>query len=514
MKKGFRRLTALLLALVLLAAAPLAARAEDAILIYKLGDRQYLGLNRLTGVLVNATESLPAHLDIPAEILGYPVKAIADKLFYGRDSLTSVTVPGTIETIGDQAFSSCRSLQMVTLQEGIKSLGKGAFRYCYGLKTVRLPSTLTTIENDTFDSCIALEELTLPEGVTTLGDRVFANCSSLRTVKFPSTVTAAGEYLFNQDKALESIELPPKLQTMPIALFNGCTSLKSVKVPSSVKTVGKSAFGDCSSLERLVLPEGVQTIEDWAFNGCSALTTLSVPSTVEQIAGDAFYACDNVTFYVKAGSYAQVFASANNRPFVVGTLTDEDVPPAMNYPATPFADAEAVGWARDYIRWVYAMGYMGSTSKYRQQFSPQAVVSRGQIVTILYNMEGRPKTGTSTFRDLKDGWYKDAVAWAQANGVVNGKTATTFVPAEPVTREQFAAILYRYASYKRKDLSKRGDLSVFSDAGRILPYARTAVTWAVGSKIIEGKGNGVLDPKGSTTRAEAAVMMYKFCNFL
>ena len=516
MKRKLSRLTALLLAFVLLAAAPLAARAEDAILIYKLGDQQYLGLNRLTGELEKATASLPAELEIPAEIQGCAVVSIRDRLFYGKDELTSVTVPSSVRRIGDEAFSACRSLQSVTLEEGVTTLGKKAFRYCYGLKEVNLPSTLKTIGSGAFDHCIELKTIVLPDSVTAMGNEVFATCSSLTSVTLPASLNTYGTYLFQDCTSLQSIQLPDTLQEIPPAMFFGCTALESITLSSALKTINKGAFGECSSLRRLVLPEGVTRIDDWAFYGCSSLRQLAVPSTVEYISKDAFYSCDNVTFYVKAGSYAQVVAAARGWPFEeISSGEEPGVPEDPGaYPATPFADAEAVGWAREYIRWAYAMGYMGSTSRYRQEFSPYGTVTRAQIVTILYNMEGRPQVPAASFTDLREDWYREAVGWAQSKGVVTGKTATLFAPNDPVTREQFAAILYRYASYKSKDLSRRGDLSVFTDAEKILPYARSAFVWAVGSEIIQGKGNGILDPKGSTNRAEAAVMMYKFTHNL
>ncbi len=526
MRKQAKRILALLLALVLAAALGCSALAEDAILVYKLGERQFLGLNRLTGVLVNATQSLPSHLVIPSEILGYKVTAIADKLFYGRDDLVSVTVPGTVETIGDEAFSSCLSLQSVTLQEGVRSLGKSAFRYCYSLREVSLPTTLTSLESDTFESCLALESVTVPEGVATLGDRVFANCTSLRTARLPQSLLSTGEYVFNGCSALESMALPGKLQSLSTAVFNGCSALKSVTVPSSVKIIGKSAFGECASLQTLILPEGVVSIEDWAFNGCTGLTALSVPTTVEQISGDAFYGCNDVVFYVKAGSYAQVFASANNRPFVTkpldpGTLPDDpgtkpDDPGTKpdnkpgDYPETPFVDDKTSGlaWARPYIRWAYAMGYIAGTTD--TTFSPKSSITRGMLVTLLYNMEGQPETGAATFSDLTLDYYKKPVAWAQQTGLVSGVGNNRFKPGEPVTREQFVAILYRYAAYKKKDTSQRGDLTRFRDSSRVMSFAVTPMTWAVGAGVVTGKENSRLDPKGSATRAEAAVMLYKF----
>lgn len=480
--------------------------------IYAVGDGQYIGLNKLTGVLEHATESMPENLVIPASINGYPVTSIADRLFQGRNGsendpndngIVSVTVPSSVRSIGDQAFASCTLLKSVRVEEGATSLGKNAFEYCYSLENVSLPSTLTSIEDYTFSTCLALRAITIPSGVSRIGSHAFFKCKNLVSVTMPDRITTIGDYTFSECTSLQSITLPASLSNISTALFNGCTALNHVEVSGSVESVGKSAFGNCITLEKLILPEGVERISEHAFDNCRSLKILSLPKTINSISTDSFYGCDNVTFYVINGSYAQVFASANRIPFVSGTLD-----PSPDYPETPFLDVKD-HWAKSSIEWAYAKGYFKGTSP--TKFSPDSPVNRGMLVTVLYRMEGSPTVGTSNFTDVKaNDYFASAVAWAQRTGVVNGMGNNTFKPYNNITREQLATMLYRYARYKQMNTSAQGNLSKFKDVSDISDYAGSAISWAVGSGIINGITSVKLSPKGTATRAQSAVMLQKF----
>ena len=146
-------------------------------------------------------------------------------------------------------------------------------------------------------------------------------------------------------------------------------------------------------------------------------------------------------------------------------------------------------------------------------FSPQQTTNRAMIVTILHRLEGTPAPGAQApFTDVPaDQYYAEAVAWAAANSIVNGTSETTYAPLNNITREQMAAILYRYAQYKNYDVSGSADLSAFTDAASISDYAVSALQWAVDAGLINGKGNGILDPKGSATRAEVSAILSRFC---
>lgn len=476
-------------------------------LIYQVGDRAFLSLDRYTGVLKSSV-GLTGTVTVPSEIEGIKVTSIGDSAFSGQNGLQGIKIPSSVKSIGDRAFASCVSLKTVEIEDGPTTLGKSAFQYCYALTSITLPSTLLSIDNYAFASCLELQSITLPGSVAHIGSYVFSDCTKLSSVTMPGGISSIGEYAFNDCRSLRSITLPEGLVELPIALFSGCTSLTQVTVPSSVRSVGSISFGNCTSLSRLVLPEGVTRIYDRAFSGCSGLKELSMPDSITSIAADSFYGCQGLTFYVNAGSYSQVFASANNIPFVLGQIDNNQNPGPGNYPPTPFID-EANHWASDYIRWSYAKGYFNGTTA--TTFEPDSSVTRGMLVTLLHRIEGRPSAGSSTFTDVSpSSYYAEGVAWAQANGIVNGVTATTFAPSQSITREQLATMLYRYAEYKSKNVSARGDLSRYQDNNRVSNYAGVSMSWAVGTGLITGTTSTTLTPKGRATRAQTAVMLYRF----
>lgn len=177
----------------------------------------------------------------------------------------------------------------------------------------------------------------------------------------------------------------------------------------------------------------------------------------------------------------------------------------------PFTDVSENDWFYQELVYVYQNGLMNGTDG--GKFSPNMTTSRGMIVTVLYRMEGQPAAGQSGFADVRDDMYYAApVAWAAANGIVNGYDSGLFGPEDPITREQMAAILYRYAAYKGRDVSARADLSGYPDAGRISDYAVESLRWANAVKLVNGTDAGTLSPTGQASRAQIAAVLARFCN--
>lgn len=178
----------------------------------------------------------------------------------------------------------------------------------------------------------------------------------------------------------------------------------------------------------------------------------------------------------------------------------------------PFGDVKSADWFYNDVKYVYEKGMMAGTAA--DVFAPNATTTRAMIVTILYRLEGSPAvTGTSAFTDVPAGqWYTDAVNWAAANQIVNGTSATTFAPNDSITREQMAAILYRYAQYKGYDVTKKADLSGYSDNGQVSAYAKDALAWANAAKLINGVTNITLAPQGNATRAQVSAILHRFCD--
>ena len=178
--------------------------------------------------------------------------------------------------------------------------------------------------------------------------------------------------------------------------------------------------------------------------------------------------------------------------------------------ANPFTDVSEKDWFYGDVMFVYENGLMLGTSK--TLFSPHGTATRGMMATILWRMEGSPAPkGKNSFTDVEAGkWYADAITWTAENGIFAGYGKDKFGPDDPITREQLAAIFYRYADYKGYDLTVKGNLDKFKDADKITDYAKTAMQWAVGSSLVKGKSGNLLDPQGTATRAEIAAMLHRF----
>lgn len=178
-------------------------------------------------------------------------------------------------------------------------------------------------------------------------------------------------------------------------------------------------------------------------------------------------------------------------------------------PGFPFADVAKGSWYYEGVRYAYENGLMSGTGE--GTFSPDLPTSRGMLVTILYRLAGSPAAGSASFTDVAKGqWYADGVAWASANGVVSGYPDGSFRPNDTITREQMAAILYQYARIQGKLDDSRADLSIFSDLDSLSAYAKEPMSWAVAQGLFSGVSADTLAPGGSTTRAQAAVILTAF----
>ncbi len=178
-----------------------------------------------------------------------------------------------------------------------------------------------------------------------------------------------------------------------------------------------------------------------------------------------------------------------------------------------FDDVLPDNWAYEAVEYVNEKGLMSGVGG--GSFSPGQPTTRGMLVTILYRMEGEPEyenTGTIRFTDVNDdAWYAKGVYWAAENGIVKGVGDGRYLPEDPVTREQMAAIFHRYAGYKGYDVTAQGDLSAFTDAASVGDWAREALIWAVDRELINGMGDGTVNPRGTATRAQTAAILMRFC---
>ena len=210
----------------------------------------------------------------------------------------------------------------------------------------------------------------------------------------------------------------------------------------------------------------------------------------------------------KDGTYT--FSMPAARVTVSAVFVSEDQGEIAEEPL-PFTDVASDAWYAQAAAYVYRQGLMSGTAQDR--FSPDLTTNRAMLVTILYRLAGSPAVdGGSAFTDVSGGdWFASGVAWASANGIVTGYGDGRFGPNDPITREQMAAILYRYAGFAGQSTAGRADLSGYTDAGQVSPYAAEAMGWAVDRGLITGVSAGTLAPGGSATRAQVATILMRFC---
>ena len=194
------------------------------------------------------------------------------------------------------------------------------------------------------------------------------------------------------------------------------------------------------------------------------------------------------------------------------TTADQPCDGGKDCPSAPFTDVDTAKWYHLSVDYVLTHKMMNGVSS--RTFAPNANLTRGMLVQILYNLEGKPKGTAANFSDVQaDAWYAEAVGWAASNKVVTGYADGTFRPNAAVTREQAAAILYRYAKSKDIDVSVGENTNILSyvDVQQASEYAIPALQWAVGAGVLNGKNGGRLAPTGTATRAEIAAIMQRWC---
>ena len=256
------------------------------------------------------------------------LQSIGDRAFYGCYSLSSLTLPSSLQSIGDSAFSYCNSLSSLTLPSSLQSIGYEAFAYCRSLTSLTLPSSLQSIGDSAFSGCSSLSSLTLPSSLQSIGDRAFSYCSSLSSLTFPSSssLQSIGNGAFSGCSSLTSLTLPSSLQSIGDEAFAYCRSLTSLTLPSSLQSIEGSAFIGCTSLRSVIcnqfykvigqmllssdgtqviaywgensevtIPEGVQSIGYSAFFRCKSLSSLTLPSSLQSIGDRAFSYCSSLS---------------------------------------------------------------------------------------------------------------------------------------------------------------------------------------------------------------------------
>lgn len=274
---------------------------------------------------------------------------------------------------------------------------------------------------------------------------------------------------------------------------------------SSVTVAGFKAVAGANNSYTVTVPYGtVVKTGSFVIVTRHPRATVSALTNTRNIWSFTVTAEDGVTTAVYT---VTVNAAALPEPITPGV--DNKKPASKPEVKLPFTDVSTSDWFYDDVAFVYENGLFSGTDS--RSFSPNASMTRAMLVTVLYRLEGEPTvTGRSSFTDVRSGaYYEKAVIWAAANGIVTGTDSTSFSPDAKVTREQLAAILYRYAQYRKLDTDASAKLNSFTDADSVSAYASEALGWAVSEGLING-ASGKLMPKGDATRAQVAAILHRF----
>ncbi len=328
--------------------------------------------------------------------------------------------------------------------------------------------------------------------------------ASLVKAKITLTVTLTGDLTDEQAKALEGTKTADEsAQVWELTISLGVTAKEGEEVLGSVE---KIALHKTDAPISITLKTGLDLDEQ-------DVRVLYLHDDAVKTASASVQDAANGVVALQASEFSPYIILYKAKPWDIGY---RDCPKDETCPIWPFTDATTTAWYHDGVHFCLENGLMVG---YGQNiFAPQDATTRAMVTAMLWRLNGSPAAGNAAgFADVAaDTWYHDAIVWAKSVGVVAGYDADTFRPNDVVTREQMMAIFYRYAKYTGCDVSTGSDagLGAFEDNGRISAYAVEAMRWAYGCGLLAGDLQGekvLLDPRGSTTRAQVATFMMRFC---
>lgn len=503
---------------------------------------------KIVGIILPATVREIGNRAIDCRYLKYlklndGLEVIKNAAINCGDELETLVIPDSVRYIGDEAISG-KALKNITMPKNLEYMGKRIFfgssydkdannringiQYHgqYLIAGIRIgyaeidssdPSAPT--QNKQIHEWEATGDTEIREGTTLMGADAFG-MSNITSVKFPST-----------------------LKSISHLGFYLCKNLNNIVIPGNVKEIGNNAFSWCESLSNLTISEGVEHIGEAAFFRCNNLNEVTIPRSVKQIDMHAFswdyvndYDVRNENLVIKcySGTAAEQYARDNGFKCILldtGEVIDKGEPTAAaddrytceekgnNCAVKRFKDIQSADGDPNHsgIEFCVDSGIMTGTGA--DTFSPDNTITRAQFATMFYRLAGQPESGdSSAFTDLTQDWYKKPIAWAAANGILNGTGNNTFSPDAAVTREQIAAIFYRYAQTKGLDTNIDENLNLlrsdYSDKNDISDYAVVPMSWCFERNIMFiHSPNGYeysICPKLTPTRADTATMFWKF----
>ena len=494
------------------------------------------------------------------------IEEIYNRAFYGCKSLSNITLPKNLKKIDAGSFYDCSNLNNIKIPSGVRYISNSAFNNNTTLdisatKLEKLEDgsyrVLTTIKIDGyFDYQKANEVLKIVNnerannGLSALKmDRSLLETAMQRAAEssiYWNHIRPDGSYCFtaNSKMTRENIAYGAWTAEQVMNMWMNSSGHKANVLSSDSKSIGIGCF-NYNGVNYWVQCFGENEAEGTTITeNKNATSKINIEadyvdlrlerSSMELKIGESQYnvienyECSYGLQLVKLNADSAIWKSSNEK---IATVDDygnvKGITPGkvtisaiigemeLTYEVTiklPFDDVNENDWFYNAVKYMKDNRYMSGTTE--TTYSPSSKLTRGMLVTILHNMEGKPKaTGTSKFSDVqnKNMYYYSAVLWASSNKIVNGYSNGKFGADDNITREQLAVMLSNYCKYKGKYKATNANYSKFSDSGKISGFAKTGMNWAVGNKIVNGS-NGKLNPQGTANRAEAAAMIYNYCN--
>ena len=445
---------------------------------------------------------------------GNGIKTVGASAFLACSPIKELVLPSSLRSIGDSAFFDCEKLERVVFSEGLEQIGNGAFDNCTALESVTFVEGLRTIGAQALRAC-PVRELDLPDSLETIGEEAFFGCKNLEYLRLGPNVASIGSGAFSSCTGLKGAIIDSPIQELPFGLFSGDTALEWVVIPDSVTKLGASMFRGCKSLEYVRLPVRTEVIPQALFMDCSALRYITMPAATVMIEQNAFLHCDSLELIAYNGTEAQLnqlqyYAEGNEVLQNIGVYL---APAYPDYWYGFYDMPDRSEWSYEGIAFCLDNGYMNGMGV--GYFQPNGTTTRAQLVTILWRMCEEPAAAKAAdFADAQDHWAKDAISWAAENGIVNGVGEGLFAPDAPITREQLVTIFHRFCKeYLEMDVSQTKKLDAYPDSAAVSDWAKDAMEWGVGVKLISGvatRDGAILQPQGSATRAQIAKVILNF----
>lgn len=313
--------------------------------------------------------------------------------------------------------------------------------------------------------------------------------------------TSAAESVIKASKTSVDVDAGIANIKIPSASLDEICGLQGANIGISAEIV-KDESGTATGAVKIDL-----TVDEKPVEKTDSGILVTLPVTAEELSAGS------VLVLVDADGNERVIQKSAPGEAGVTALLDGSCTVKVVDNTKTFEDTDS-HWAAEAIAFTSSRELFQGTSE--GVFAPNENMTRAMLVTVLHRLENTPDAAVQgAFGDVTEGtWYTDSVLWASEKGIVNGYSASEFAPNDNITREQLATMMYRYAGVLGMDVSATGSMSEFTDAGAISGWAAEAMEWAVGAGLIEGKGNGVLDPGGNATRAEVATILQRLVQLI